>query len=164
MAKTNWKKFMDKDYFGSWDIEDTDLILTIKEIKLEKIKNPQTQEEAEKPICYWIENDYKPLVLNSTNCKTIQKVYDSPYIEDWCNRKIALFKTNVSAFGDMVECVRIRPYVPRIENRQLICEECGSVIEAANGLDADTVAKFTKNKYGKQLCANCGAKYKGGNQ
>ena len=164
MAKTNWKKLANKDYLGSWDIEGGDLVLTIRNITQKEVKNPQGKDE-EVIVCEWKEN-YKPMILNVTNCKAIAKAYGSEYIEDWIGKRVSLFTTMVSAFGDTTEAIRIRPYAPRVEAKvELICEECGQVVKGANGMDAEQIANYTKNKYGKQLCTDCATKLKnnGGN-
>ena len=163
--KTNWKKLANKDYLGSWDIEgSSDLVLTIKAISKKPVKNPQGKEE-ECIICEWKET-YKPMILNATNCKAIAKAYNSEYIEDWIGKRVSLFTAMVTAFGDTTEAIRIRPYQPRaVEKVEIVCEDCGQVIKGANGMDAEQVANYTKNKYGKQLCSECASKLKnGGNQ
>ena len=164
-TKTNWKKLANKDYLGSWDIEGgSDLVLTIRNITQKEVKNPQGKDE-EVIVCEWREN-YKPMILNVTNCKAIAKAYNSEYIEDWVGKRVSLFTTMVSAFGDTTEAIRIRPYAPRLEKKvEIVCEECGQVVKGANGMDAEQVANYTKNKYGKQLCSDCASKLKnGGNQ
>ena len=160
--KTNWKKLANKDYLGSWDIEgSSDLVLTIRNITQKEVKNPQGKDE-EVIVCEWKEN-YKPMILNVTNCKAIAKAYNSEYIEDWIGKRVALFTTMVSSFGDTTEAIRIRPYAPRVENKvELVCEECGQVVKGANGMDAEQVANYTKNKYGRQLCGECAIKLKNG--
>lgn len=165
MAKTNWKKLANKDYLGSWDIEQgSDLILTLKNVEQRQVKNPQGKDE-EVIVAEWVEN-YKPMILNVTNCKAIAKAYNSEYIEDWIGKRVSLFTTMVSAFGDTTEAIRIRPFAPRVEKKpEFICVECGQVVKGANGMDAEGVANYTKNKYGKQLCVDCASKLKnGGNQ
>jgi hypothetical protein len=165
MAKTNWKKLANKDYLGSWDIEGgSDLVLTIRNITQKPVKNPQGKEE-DCIICEWKEN-YKPMILNATNCKAIAKAYNTEYIEDWVGKPVSLFTTMVSAFGDTTEAIRIRPYAPRVEKKvEIVCEECGQIVKGANGMDAEQIAVYTKNKYGKQLCTECASKLKnGGNQ
>ena len=164
MSKTNWKKLADKSYFGSWDIDDEDLVLTIKSITQESVKNPQTGKEDLCIIARWVE-DYKPMILNVTNCKAIEKALGSSYIEDWANHQIALFKTNISVAGEMVECVRVRAFAPRVNKPKHYCSDCGCEILKANGLDADSVAAYTLKKYGRELCSECASKLKnnGGN-
>ena len=158
MAKTNWKKLANKDYLGSWDIEGgKDLILTVRNVSQKPVKNPQGKEE-EVIVVDWVEN-YKPMILNVTNCKAIEKAYNSAYIEDWIGKKVALFTTTVSAFGDTTEAIRIRPYAPRVEVKaEIVCDECGQVIKGANSMDAEAVAEYTKKKYGRQLCGDCARK------
>lgn len=162
MAKTNWKKLANKDYLGSWDIEQgSDLILTIAQIEQKQVKNPQGKDE-EVIVAEWYEN-YKPMILNVTNCKAIAKAHNSEYIEDWIGKRVSLFTTMVSAFGDTTEAIRIRPYAPRVEKKpDIVCEECGQIVKGANGMDAESVANYTKNKYGRQLCSECASKLKNG--
>ena len=52
----------------------------------------------------------KPMILNSTNSKTIAKLY-GPYIEDWQGKLITLFASTTKMAGETVECLRIRPKV-----------------------------------------------------
>ena len=95
------------------------------------------------------------------------KIYGSDYIEDWVGKKVALFVASVSAFGDTVDAIRIRNFVPReVVKEVLICEDCGQEIKSSNGLDANSVAQYTLKKYGKKLCSECAARLKenGGNQ
>lgn len=165
MAKTNWKKLANKDYLGAWDIEQgSDLVLTIKNVTQKPVKNPQGKEE-DCIVVEWVEN-YKPMILNVTNCKAIAKAHNSEYIEDWVGKSVSLFTTMVSAFGDTTEAIRIRPFAPRVEKKvELICADCGQVIRPANGMDAESVAQYTTKKYGKQICSECARKInQGGNQ
>jgi hypothetical protein len=55
------------------------------------------------------------MVLNKTNCKTIEKLY-SPDTTQWPNKKITIFAACVKAFGEMVDALRIRPTVPVTRN------------------------------------------------
>ena len=55
----------------------------------------------------------KPFIINRTNAKTISKLYDTPYIEDWVGKKITLFPTTTRVAGETVECLRVRPSLPK---------------------------------------------------
>ena len=164
--KTNWRKLADKEYLGSWDLpeDNSDFIVTINNIEQKQVKNPQGKDDL-CIVCNFREN-IKPMILNATNCKTIEKVYGTPYLEEWAGKKIALFKTTISAFGDTTEAIRIRNFIPReIVKEKHYCAECGCEITAANGMDADSVAAYTNKKYGRELCSICASKLKnGGNQ
>jgi hypothetical protein len=104
------------------------------------------------------------MILNKTNCKTITKVYKTPYIEDWANRKIQIYVEQVKAFGDIVEALRIKKLIPKVAapkaDAELICVDCEKPIKAYGKTTAAQIAKGTYEKFGKQLCADCATKEK----
>lgn len=104
------------------------------------------------------EEDLKPMILNKTNAEMIAKVWGTPYIEDWAGRKIILKVKKISAFGDMVDAVRVSSDRPTEEI--IICEACGKPIMAGAGRSPKTIAEATKAKYNKVLCLDCAKKEK----
>ena len=54
------------------------------------------------------------MIVNVTNSKAISKVAGSSYIEDWRGVSVSLYTTEVNAFGEVVEAVRIRQTAPKI--------------------------------------------------
>ena len=152
--KTHWKKLTSPNYLGSWSFQPgEEKTLTIKEVKQEMVQNQSGKEEC--TVAHFLE-DVKPLILNTTNCKTISKVWGSPYVEDWAGRKITLKVKKISAFGEMVDAVRVSNERPAEES--IICEACGKVITSASGRSAKEIATATKTKYGKVLCIECARK------
>lgn len=109
MAKTHWKKMTNTNYFGSWDLpEGKDMIVRIIEIRQEMIQNAQGREEKAVAV---IEGQ-KPLILNTTNMKSIAKALGTPYVEEWAGRKVQLYSEKVAAFGEITEAVRVRDFDP----------------------------------------------------
>ena len=153
----HWKKFMDKNYLGSWDIEDKDLVLTIKSVGVESVNNP-TGASEDKLVMHFVE-DYKPMILNSTNCKAIEKATGTPDIDKWAGNKISIFTTKIIAFGEETDALRIRSYKP-VQAKKYYCDDCGKEITNFGNMDAEAVAMYSKNKYGKCLCVECGKKIK----
>lgn len=153
----HWKKFMDKNYLGSWDVEGNDLVLTIKSVGVESINNP-TGTDEDKLVMRFVE-DYKPMILNSTNCKAIEKATGTPDIDKWAGNKISIFTTKIIAFGEETDALRIRNYKP-VEAKKYYCDECGKEITSFGNMDAEAVAMYSKNKYDKCLCVECGKKVK----
>ena len=154
MSKTHWKKWNNPDYLGSYAFQPgEEKTVTIKEVKREMVQNQSGKEEC--TVAHFLE-DVKPLILNTTNCKTISKVWGSPYVEDWAGRKITLKVKKISAFGEMVDAVRVSNERPAEES--IICEACGKVITSASGRSAKEIATATKTKYGKALCIECARK------
>lgn len=110
-TKTHWKKLVNPDYLGAYSFQpNEEKTLTIKTIVRDKVKGTggKTQECT---ICHFIEKE-KPMILNRLNSKTISKIYGTPYIEDWVNKKIVLFVDKVDAFGETVDAIRIRMIKP----------------------------------------------------
>ena len=154
MNKTHWKKLTNPNYLGSYAFQPgEEKTVTIKEVKREVIQNQNGKEEC--TIAYFVE-DIKPLILNKTNCDAIAKVWGTPYIEDWTGRKITLKVKKVSAFGEMVDAVRVSKDRPVDEI--IICESCGNAIMPAAGKTAKAIATATKTKYGKSICVECAKK------
>ena len=107
---THWKKLHNLDYLGSYSLEPgQDMVVTIKEAKKEQVTGSGGNKE-ECLVAYFTDAE-KPMILNRTNCKTIEKIY-TPYIEDWVGKKIQLYVEKVRAFGDTVDALRIRPEQP----------------------------------------------------
>jgi hypothetical protein len=155
MTQTHWKKLHNPDYLGAYALDPgKDIIVTIKSVQNEQVIGPDGKKE-ECTVARFMEQ-VKPMILNVTNSKIIEKMYATPYIEEWAGKKIQIYTANIKAFGDMVEALRIRPTAPKII--ELICDECKGPILAHQGATADQIAKHTANKYGVPLCAVCAPK------
>ena len=152
MAKTHWKKLTNPDYLGAYALDDgKDVILTISYVREEKVTGSDGKKD-DCVVCHFSER-VKPMILNSTNMKTITKLFDTPYIEDWSGRRIQIGIEKVKAFGDVVDALRVRKFIPA-ENVPK-CESCGGKIQPRGNMDAASMAKYTAQKYGKALCAAC---------
>ena len=152
MSETHWKKLINPDYLGAYSLDPgKDMILTIRQVRKEMITGADGKKE-ECIVCYW-EEDQKPMILNVTNCKTISKLLQTPYIERWAGHRVQIGAEMVSAFGEKVEALRIRKRLP--EEVKIACEECGQFIQPAFNMTAGQLAAYTKKKYGKTLCAEC---------
>jgi hypothetical protein len=108
-TKTHWKQLIDPRFVGVYALPNgEDMTVTIKYVQKETITMMGGKKE-DHSLAYLAE--CKPLILNSTNSKTIEKLY-GPYIEDWVGRKITLYASTTKLGSEMVECLRIRNKVP----------------------------------------------------
>ena len=156
MNKTHWKAWTNPNYLGAYAFQPgEEKTVTIKEVKRETVQNERGKEEC--TVVYFME-DVKPLILNKTNGDAIAKVWGTPYIEDWNGKRITLRVKKVSAFGDMVDAVRVSKERP--VDTTFICESCGKAIIPASGKTAKEIASITKTKYKKALCIACAQKEK----
>ena len=152
----DYRKYMDKNFLGSWDIPDgEDLILTIETVERNEVKNDRGSEQK---LTLHFAEDYKPLIMNATNCDRITKAYGSPKVEDWVGKRIALTTEKVPAFGSVKDAVRIRPYPPR--ETEAFCDECGQKIQRHGDYSVNKIVQLSKAKYKKCLCWDCSLKAK----
>jgi len=124
-SKTHYRKVMKSDHLGIADLEDLieekkPLVFTIKEVKqftavqgVPKSGAYVAGKYISANIAYFNEN-IKPLVLNSTNCKVVKSFSNnSPFVEDWKNIRVELYiDENVKMKGEVVGGVRIKQVQP----------------------------------------------------
>ena len=153
----DFRKFMDKNYLGSWDVPDgEDLVLTIDHVEQNDVKNERGSER--KLTLHFAERGYKPMILNTTNAKRIGKVAGSNKVENWENLRIAIYTERVQAFGGMTDALRVREYAPR--ETEAFCEECKKKIERHGDYSVNKIVQLSKAKYKKCLCWDCSMKAK----
>lgn len=152
--KTHYKKLINPDYLGAYAIEDgQDLVVTIDSLSQEAVTGVGGKVET-CPVMRFKEGDVKPMIVNSTNFKTLRKLFQSPYIEDWYGRQIALYADrNVRFGGEIVEGLRIRPGVPAPQD--VACAECGQIIRDSGKYKAASIVKSSVAKHGTPLCYDC---------
>jgi hypothetical protein len=109
-TKTHWKQLQDPRYIGAYALPNgNDLIVTITRVQKEEVTMMGGKKE-DHTIVYLA--DQKPLILNVTNSKSIAKLYGA-YIEDWEGKDITLYASTTKMGGEIVECLRVRPAVPK---------------------------------------------------
>jgi hypothetical protein len=110
MSLTHWKKAFNKDYLGSWDLEEGQTVNTIvKKVIVKEVTDPQG---AKSNCNVAILDGLKPMILNVTACKQMQRFAKSKHIENWNNIPITIYVDTVKAFGEMVEALRIKDKQP----------------------------------------------------
>jgi len=118
-TKTHWREFHPTDYLGAYAFgEGEEKILTIDSAQHGRVEGERGKVE-DCLVVHWRDKGVKPMIVNVTNAKAISKVSGSSYIEEWTGTAVALYTTEVSAFGETVEAVRIRQTAPRIEKPKL---------------------------------------------
>lgn len=111
-VKTHWKKLHNPDYIGAYTLMDgntKELVVKIASVKTKEVQSPDGKKEQ----CVVAELvGQKPMILNATNMKTLNKLSGSPYVEDWSGLQVTLYVAQVKAFGDVVDALRIRASLP----------------------------------------------------
>ena len=113
--KTHWKKRFNYDYLGSYSLpNEKNVVLTISNVVSKSVVGPTGSKEDCLTIEFSEKADWiKPMILNRTNAKAIEKISGSGYIEDWTGVAVEIYiQKNVKAFGNTVDALRIMPRKP----------------------------------------------------
>jgi hypothetical protein len=160
MSKTHWKKLINPDYLGAYSLDDGNgkyisITPTIASVRTEDVTGPDGK--SKELVARFRDAGVKPMILNSTNCKTLEKLFKTPYPEDWGGRKIEIGVESVKAFGDVVDALRIKKRLPAEQNNQSVpvCLDCKNEITAAGEMNVSQVVAFARKRFGADLCADC---------
>lgn len=115
--KTHYRKAFNSPYLSSADIVEP-TVLTIQRVTLEPDKTKKTKDHFN--TAYFVEKEIrqgeilKPMILNSTNSRTLKMLTNSPFIDDWNNVPVTVYVDHNVRFGrDQVEGLRISTEPPR---------------------------------------------------
>jgi hypothetical protein len=110
--KTHWKKLNNPNYLGTYALDpDDDMTVTIDRAVQEEVTGSDGKKE-QCLVLHFKEKHVQPMILNVTNAKQIERIYGTPYIEDWQGKKIQLYIAQITAFGQQMDAIRIRPKAP----------------------------------------------------
>lgn len=106
--KTHWKKMTDPNYLGHWDL-DGDLTVQIDRVERRELMGSNGKSDS---VMVVVLKDQKPMVLNKTNARTLERIFRSGFVEDWSGRSFTVYRTRVKSFNEMVDALRIRTKLP----------------------------------------------------
>jgi len=116
--KTHYKKLRNPNFIGSYELmnggEPIRLVVEIIGASKDQVQNGDKKEEA---MVLKLKNQ-KPMIVNSTNAKAIEKALGSPYIEDWVGKRITLCVKKIRAFGESVDALRVENVAPAEPGKQ----------------------------------------------
>lgn len=157
----------DSEYMGAEDIDpESEPVLTIKNIYNGDVTLSRGKEN--KDFIVFAENsvpgikNVRPLIINSTNRKTLRKLFKSVTASSLEGKKIQLYlEHNVRdpSTGDKVDGIRIRSRIPTVQRTEpILCADCGLPITALGTYTADDIANINQKRYGRKICAACSKK------
>lgn len=161
MGKTHWKslgdssQYLGKQHFGP----NEEKIVTIEDLEEQIVENAQKRTKEKKRILHFVEPDVRPLILNATNGKRIQNLFDSPYKEDWQGKQIILFvDTSVpnNFDSDNPGGIRVKNHLPKVTTA--ICADCGKEITAHDKYSVNKIITRSEARFGAKLCWDCSMK------
>lgn len=139
MIKTSWKTLVDWKNLSSTSLFNEERILTIKQIRREEIISTNGKKTMV-AVCRF-EDDKLPMVLNKTNLRTLEKIFETDKIEDWYGKKIMVYVKSGIKFGkELVKGLRVR------EVPQRFCQVCKKEI-------SEEIYQGSIKKYGIAFCS-----------
>lgn len=158
----------ESEYLGAEDIDDgVEPVLTIAALWNGMVTLQRGKEN--KDVLSFVEErvpgimQVRPLIVNSTNRKTLRKLFGDAKASTLVGKKIQLYidhKVRDPQDGGLTDGIRIRAFKPRVQQPAPIppCTDCGGEIAAAMGKSAQYMAQYTLKHYGTPLCAACAQK------
>ncbi len=115
---THWKKLVNKDYLGSHDfpvkIIDGKPVYEEFKVTIDSVTKEMlelfngTRKESREHVVVRFKNAKKPMLFNKENLKLTTKTLKTAFIEQWVGKQITLHVVPVSAFGEVVDAVRVK--------------------------------------------------------
>lgn len=164
----------ESEYLGAEDIDDdVEPVLTIDGL-WNGMVTLQRGKEKKDVLTFREESvpgirQVRPLIVNSTNRKTLRKLYGDAKASTLVGKQIQLYidhKVRDPQDGGLTDGVRIRPHKPRPIQPAVKapnvppCADCGNAITPAAGKDPAYLAAYTARHYGVPLCADCARRRK----
>ena len=113
---THWRNWHETEFLGAFDLDDrgvSEITVLITSAQSKVVKDTNGRDET--ILSCNFEGIDKPMILNATNCKAIEKVSGSPYIEGWAGTNVTLYvQKGIKAFGKVVDGLRIKTTKPKI--------------------------------------------------
>lgn len=106
----HWRSMQDSDWLRAYDLQGKDYTVTIDKVVAGEVTGEKGK-KSKKPVAFF-RGAKKPLALNSTNCKTVARMYGTD-TDQWVGKQITLFVSTTQKDGEELECIRIRPAIPR---------------------------------------------------
>ena len=156
---THWKKTRNLEYLGTWALQPgEEPVLTITAAGVEKVVGADGKKEECLVIRYKGDVGPSKMIVNSTNAKAISSIADSPFLEEWPGTRIQVYSEKVSAFGSVVDAIRVKPFKVKEKKPTPNCSVCGGKIKPAYNKSTEALAKYTVEKFGAPMCAPCAEK------
>lgn len=108
--KTHWRSVKPSPYLAAVDLDGKDMVVTIECVHVGEVEGEKGRKD-ECRIATLSQNGVdlpKQLLLNVTNCKSLQKLTGSNFLEDWNKQRVSLYVTQTKLKGETVDGIRIR--------------------------------------------------------
>ena len=95
------------EYVAAIELAGRDVTVQIADIRVEDLVRTDGSSERKPVITFRGKSGDRKLVLNRTNLQSIARVHGTE-ARRWIGQKITLYPTTCRAFGQVVDCIRVR--------------------------------------------------------
>jgi hypothetical protein len=118
MEKIHIKQFGNTSFIGSWDLMNNDetfhdLTVTITKIGECEVYNQQKKEKEMVKTIHL--HGQLPMILNSTNVKTLTQLFGTGLISNWIGKTFTLYVKKIIVGKTPTDALRIRDILPIIK-------------------------------------------------
>lgn len=106
----DFRSMYDRDYIYAFDLAGKDVTVTISRVEAATLTG-QGGRKTKKPVVFFEGKD-RGLALCKTNSKQIAALYGND-TDKWLGKKITLYPTTTMFGTETMECIRVRPQVPK---------------------------------------------------
>jgi hypothetical protein len=110
----HFRAMFDSDFIGVWSLDGGDKTVTITRVEAGSVGGQKGKKKDRKAIIHFREFS-QPMACNVTNAKAIAGLYGAD-VSQWAGKRVTLFPTTTAFGGETVECIRVRPTIPRGES------------------------------------------------
>lgn len=154
---TPWKRLRENTYLGQHDFDPGEKkTFTVDRLVSDDVTDDKGRKKKE-PIMFFKEA-VKPMIVNSTNCRKMEELSGSKYIESWSGMRIIISVDPKVRFGGKVTGgLRIIGKVSDNKPTKIVyCSDCKKPITGYGSMTPAQVAESTASKFGQPLCVACG--------
>jgi hypothetical protein len=138
---THWKALHNPAYIGAYSLQPGEQrVVEIERVVKEPVKGADGK--AEDCTVAYLKGE-KPFILNATNCKTLEKLYKTPYIQHWIGKSIVIYAAKIKAFGEEMEALRIKPTLPELTPTHPKWDEAVKAVQADPKAIDKVLARFS---------------------
>jgi len=149
----HWKKLMDpKEFLFAHDLDGRDVTVEFEHVTGGELSGDQGR-KTKKPIAK-IKGKPKKLALNSTNCKVIEALYGTPDTDKWAGIRVTLYPTTTSFGGQTMDCIRIRPTLPKARGDAPKSDAKGKDVRALSDQIAEKMTESPASGYDPENAAS----------
>ena len=106
----HWRQDKDSPYLAATDMLEADMVVKIKSVGQGDVFNKAAKRNEKRRVIEF-DGDVKPMVCNTTNAESIEKVLGTGYYDEWVGQKIQLYAAP-EIRSDSGFAIRVREFKP----------------------------------------------------